>query len=113
MGAFAGGRRLWRLKTSTVVENGTTVLILEGRLGQGTAGELMAAAGPLVAGGALDLVIDLSRVDYLSSAALKVLESLAAGQTSRGGRLTLRAPSPAAQLSLELSGDELVQKKGH
>ena len=52
MGAFVGGRRLWRLKTTTVVENGTTVLILEGRLGQATAGELMAAAGPLVADGA-------------------------------------------------------------
>jgi len=106
MGAFVGGRRLWRLKSTTVVENGTTVLILEGRLGHATADELMAAAGPLVAGGALDLVIDLSGVDYLSSAALKVLESLAAGQSSRGGRLTLRAPSPAARLSLELSGDD-------
>lgn len=104
MGALAGGRRLWRLTSSTVVENGTTVLILEGRLGQATAGKLMAEAGPLVADGALDLVIDLSGVDYLSSAALQVLESLAARQSSRGGRLTLRAPSPAARLSLELSG---------
>jgi anti-anti-sigma factor len=105
MGAFRGGRRLWRLKTTTVVENGTTVLILEGRLGQATADEFMSAAGPLVASGVLDLVIDLSGVDYLSSAALKVLESLAAGQSSRGGRLTLRAPSPAVRLSLELAGD--------
>ena len=113
MGAFRGGRRLWRLKTATAVENGTTVLILEGRLGQATADELMEAAGPLVANGVLDLVIDLSGVDYLSSAALKVLESLAAGQASRGGRLTLRAPSPAARLSLELSGDELVRSKSH
>jgi anti-anti-sigma factor len=113
MGAFSGGRRLWRLTGTTTVENGTTVLILEGRLGHATAGELMAAAGPLVAGGTLDLVIDLSGVDYLSSAALKVLENLAAGQSNRGGRLTLRAPSPAARLSLELAGDALVQNKDH
>lgn len=113
MGAFAGGRRLWRLTSTTVVENGTTVLILEGRLGHATAGELMAAAGPLVSGGALDLVIDLSGVDYLSSAALKVLENLAARQSSRGGRLTLRMPSPAAQLSLELAGNALVRSQGH
>jgi anti-anti-sigma factor len=112
MGAFVVGRRLWRLKTTTVVENGTTVLILEGRLGHANASELEAAAGPLVANGALDLVIDLSGVDYLSSAALKVLKSVAAGQAGRGGRLTLRAPSPAARLSLELSGDELVRNKG-
>ena len=113
MGAFVGGRRLWRLTSTTVVENGTTVLILEGRLGQATAGELMAAASPLVADGGLDLVIDLSGVDYISSPALKVLQRLATGQSSRGGRLTLRAPSPAARLSLELSGDELVRNKGH
>ena len=104
---------MWRLTSTTVVENGTTVLILEGRLGQATARELMAAAGPLMAGGELDLIIDLSRVDYLSSAALKVLESLADTQSSRGGRLTLRAPSPAARLSLELAGDLLVRNKGH
>ena len=73
----------------------------------------MAAVNPLVAGGALDLVIDLSGVDYLSSAALRVLESFAEGQARRGGRLTLRAPSPAARLSLELSGDQLVRNKGH
>ena len=112
MGAFGGGRRLWRLTSTAVVENGTTVLILEGRLGQATAGELMAAAGPLAGDGARDLVIDLSGVDYLSSAALKVLESLAAGQASRGGRLTLRAPSPAARLSLELAGDVLERHLG-
>ena len=104
MGSFGGRRRLWRLTTTTAEEGGTTVLFLEGRLSHATAGELTAAARPIIAAGALDLVVDLSGVDYLSSTALKVLESLAAGQASRGGRLTLRAPQPAARLSLELSG---------
>ena len=113
MGASEGRRRLWRLTTTTAEEGGTTVLFLEGRLSHATAAELMAAARPIVAAGALDLVVDLSGVDYLSSAALKVLENLAAGQSSRGGRLTLRAPPPAARFSLELSGDLFVQNKGH
>ena len=112
MGTSGGRRRLWRLTTTTAEEGGTTVLFLEGRLSHATADELMAAARPIVAAGALELVIDLSGVDYLSSAALKVLESLAAGQSSRGGRLTLRAPPPAARLSLELSGDALVRNEG-
>lgn len=113
MGASEGRRRLWRLTTTTAEEGGITVLFLEGRLSHATAVELMAAARPIVAAGALDLVVDLSGVDYLSSAALKVLENLAAGQSSRGGRLTLRAPTPAARFSLELAGDLLVQNKGH
>ena len=85
-------------------ENGTTVLILEGRLSHMTAMEFEAAAKAVLRGGVPELVIDLSAVDYLSSAGLKVLENLSAAQKDNGARLTLRAPSPAARLSLELAG---------
>ena len=104
MGAMRGGTRLWKVDCRTSTLNGTTVLILEGRLGRATAGELKAAAGPLIAAGTPALVVDLSGVDYISSAALKVLEELAAAQSSQGRRLLLRAPSPAARLSLDLAG---------
>jgi anti-anti-sigma factor len=99
----ASRRRLWRLHTKTSVEQGTTVLFLEGRLGHAAAAELANLAGQprLDASG---MIIDLSGVDYLSSAALKVFQSLADGQSLAGGRLTLRAPSVAARLALELSG---------
>lgn len=96
--------RLWRLQTRTSAEQGTTVLFLEGRLGHASAAELDAVAGPLLAAVPTNLVIDLSGVDYLSSAALRVLEALAGGPSRIGGRLTLRSPSIAARLALELSG---------
>ena len=104
MGTLRGGRRLWRLTSTVAVEDGTIVLILEGRLGHVTVAELKAASDRVLAGGPPVLVLDLSGVDYLSSAALRVLKSLAEEQLARGSRLTLRAPSPAAQLSLALSG---------
>ena len=85
-------------------ENGTTVLILEGRLSHMTAAEFEAAAKAAIRGGVPELVIDLAAVDYLSSAGLRVLENLSAAQKDNGARLTLRAPSPAARLSLELAG---------
>lgn len=97
-------RRLWRLTTTSVVENGVAVLVLEGRLGHATAAELEAAAGRLLGQGASELVIDLSAVDYISSAALHVTEALADDLARRGGRLTLRAPSAPARLALELAG---------
>ena len=100
----ASRRRLWRLHTKASVEDGTTVLFLEGRLGHAAAAQLETAAGRLLAAAPADVVIDLSGVDYLSSAALKVFEALAAGESHRAGRLTLRAPSVAARLALELSG---------
>jgi anti-anti-sigma factor len=55
-------------------------------------------------------VIDLSGVDYLSSAALKVFASLADRHAQQGGGVRLRAPSTAARLALELSGlDRLIE----
>jgi anti-anti-sigma factor len=95
-----GVPRLWKLASRSGVENGTIVLYLEGRLGQATTAELRVAveAAGARAGG---LVIDLAGVDYLSSAAIKVFESL---QAEQGLELTFRAPSPAARVSLELAG---------
>ena len=100
MASKTGVPRLWKLGSRSGVENGTIVLYLEGRLGQATAAELRAAvegAGPRAG----CLVLDLAGVDYLSSAAIKVFESL---QAEQGFELRFRAPSPAARVSLELAG---------
>ena len=96
--------RQWHFASSAVTENGSIVLVLQGRIGHAAAGDLEAAAKAAVSGALRDLVLDLSGVEYLSSAGLKVLEALAAAQKDRGATLSLRAPSPAARLSLELSG---------
>jgi anti-anti-sigma factor len=55
-------------------------------------------------GGVSRIVIDLSGVDYLSSAALKVFQSFADRSAQNGGQMRLRAPSDAARFALELSG---------
>ena len=104
MAPKTGVPRLWKLRSRTSVENGTLVLILEGRLGQATANDLRAAIESARNGQSSDLVIDLARVDYLSSAAIKVFEDLGEG------RLTFRSPSPAARLSLEFAGFSLGTK---
>jgi anti-anti-sigma factor len=96
--------RLWKLNTRLSVESEANVLTLDGRLGHASAGELRAAADAATAAAARDLVIDLAAVDYLSSAAIKVLEALAAEQAARGHQLLVRGPSPAARLSIELAG---------
>ena len=94
---------VWRLCSRTVADNGTIVLVLAGRLSNATAAELKAIAAA-EADPAKDLVIDLASVDYLSSAALKVSADLAAELADRGRVLTVRSPSPAARLSLQLAG---------
>ena len=96
-------RRLWRLHTKILVESGVPILFVEGRLGHAVTAELEAVVLQH-ASGATDVVIDLSGVDYLSGAALKVFEALADRQAKAGGRLRLRAPSVAARLALERAG---------
>ena len=107
MPGSADGRQLstpvWRLCSRTVADNGTIVLVLEGRLGHASASQLK-AMGEGAAQGSKDVVLDLAAVDYLSSASLKVIADLAAELADRGGVLTVRSPSPAARLSLELAG---------
>jgi anti-anti-sigma factor len=109
-GATVGSRddrrrgRLWRLSVTCSRSESHAILLLEGRLGHSTASELKAAAGPLVAEGVSNLVLDLSRVDYLSSAALQILERLSLDLEVQGGRLTLRAPADPVRVALELFG---------
>ena len=96
-------RRLWRLHTKTAVEHGNRVLFVEGRIGHDAADELEAVLSH-TSDGVSTVVIDLSGVDYLSSAALKVFQSGADRLSRNGGSLRLRAPSVAARFALELSG---------
>ena len=98
------GRRLWRLHINAAVEGGIPVLFVEGRLGHDAAAELEKIAARHPPDASANVVIDLSEVDYLSSAALKVFAMLAERLSVDGGRLRLRAPSVAARLALELAG---------
>ena len=91
------------MQTRTAAEPGSLILFVEGRLGHAAAIELESVMGqcPIRAE---KMIIDLSGVDYLSSAVLKLFEARAERQLQKGGRLLLRAPSIAARLALDLSG---------
>ena len=102
--ARGSGRRLWRLVTKTSIEGGSPVLFVEGRLGHVAAAELEAAVNRHLSDAAGDVIIDMSGVDYVSSASLKLLAALADRVSEKGGRLRLRAPSVSARLALELAG---------
>jgi anti-anti-sigma factor len=97
--------RLWGLSMAQRRAENEAILLLVGRLGHTTVPELEAAARQLIADGVSNLVLDLSRVDYLSSAALGVIERLAGDLAGKGGRLTLRDPAVPVRVTLELSGD--------
>ena len=80
------------------------MLYVEGRLGHAASAELETTVLHHAQAAPANVIIDLAGVDYLSSAALRVLEALAVRLSDEGRRLRLRGPSVAARLALELSG---------
>lgn len=105
-------RRLWRFQTKTAVELCGPVLLIEGRLSHESARELEAIACRHASDATGDVTFDLSGVDYISSASLRVFQGLADRQSQKGARLWLRSPSFVARLALELSGLEVLLDSG-
>jgi anti-anti-sigma factor len=90
------------------------ILLLTGRLGRTTAAEFEAATRQVLKEGATRVVLDLSQVDYLSGAALRIIEQLSGELAGKGGRLVLRDPAVPVRLALELSGSlaECIESQG-
>ena len=78
-------------------------LRLSGRLGAPTAGALTRALDEVVRSGRTQVVLDCSRVDYVSSAGLAALEGAAERMREAGGALVLRGFHDAVRASLEVS----------
>jgi anti-anti-sigma factor len=105
--ASAGGRNAretWRFVAASTVEGGETVLRLEGRIGHSGAVLLKRAGERILDRGVDRLALDLSGVDYMSSAGLRAIEDLAAALEERSGRLRLVNATDAVRIVLDLSG---------
>lgn len=81
-----------------------TVLALAGRLDGLASPSLEQRADAVFTAGARALVLDLAKLDYVSSAGLRVFLTAAKKFKSAGGRATFVALSPAVREVFELSG---------
>ena len=75
-----------------------------GRLDNASAGVHRVAIQELLAGEAASLAVDLSELDYVSSAGLQVLLLAAKAAKAKGGGLTLLSPKPHILEVLKLTG---------
>ena len=75
-----------------------------GRLAKEEADGLLASIAPGLAGGVRGLLLDLSEVDYMTSAALGVVISMLQKVRSGGGRMAVAAPGERVHLLLEVAG---------
>jgi anti-anti-sigma factor len=84
--------------------NSTTVLALTGRLDGLASPGLEQKVDALIAAGARALVFDLSRLDYASSAGLRVFLTSAKKLKAAGGQASFAALTPSIREIFELSG---------
>jgi anti-anti-sigma factor len=94
----------WRFVATSTVEDGETVLKLEGRVGHNGAALLKRAGERILDRGVDRLALDLGGVDYMNSAGLRAIEDLAAALEERSGRLRLVNATDAVRIVLDLSG---------
>jgi anti-anti-sigma factor len=81
-----------------------TILSVTGRVDSHTAPELDAAFRRQLAKHALRLVLDMSEIQYMSSAGLRVLLAVLKEVRSESGDLQLRSPKGNVKEVLDLSG---------
>jgi anti-sigma B factor antagonist len=89
------------LQFAPVSEGAVQVVELAGRLDQATAAQFDAKIAALPAG---NVVLDLAKLDYISSAGLRSVLGALKRLGAAGGKLALAAPSPAVSELFEISG---------
>jgi anti-anti-sigma factor len=94
----------WRLRATPRVSNGICTFTLDGRLGTRGGADLLEAVIPALDGGHRDLLLDLTGVDYASSAGLLALDAVSGKTFAVGGTLVLCGVSEPVRLALELAG---------
>lgn len=92
------------MQITETTQPGATILALVGRLDGVSSPALEQRVEAALAAGATALVFDLSKLDYVSSAGLRVFLSSAKKFKNAGGRVTFAAlPAPIREV-FELSG---------
>lgn len=94
----------WRAEFEHREVAGVLVLVVGGRLGNRSGPDAERAFSAAIGAANRGIVLDLSRVDYLSGATLRVIER-AAGELGRKGRpLVLCGLQEPVRLTLQVSG---------
>ena len=86
------------------VINGRTVLNIEGRLDASTVGSVHDKLMDTIESDAKDILINLSKVNYVSSAGLKTLIYASKSMKKTGGELSLCSLHDNVQKVFEISG---------
>ena len=95
---------VWFLRTSGQEHGAVRVVIVEGRVSHSTAAELGHALAHPDANGLRAIVVDLTGVDYINGAGLRVFETTAALLNQVNVNLLVCGLQPPVQAAFDLAG---------
>jgi stage II sporulation protein AA (anti-sigma F factor antagonist) len=94
----------WALTLASEPADGARVVRVKGRLGTATSGALIEALVTAIDAGERCLVLDLSDVDYASSAGLLALDAVSGRMELAGGRFVLCGLMEPVRMAFDLAG---------
>ena len=98
------------MKTEVQQENNTTIVNVTGSVDALTAAELSKALTTQIAEGQANLVVDLTGVEFISSAGLRTLLGAVKETRSNGGDLRIISTNPGVDKVLKMSGFNNIAK---
>ncbi|HET9588002.1 MAG TPA: STAS domain-containing protein [Anaerolineales bacterium] len=98
------------MKTEVRHESDVTVVTVDGSVDALTAPDLARAIIDEIAEGRVDLVVDLTGVEFMSSAGLRTLLGAVKESRSHGGDLRIASTNPGVDKVLKMSGFHTIAK---
>lgn len=90
--------------SSVDLDNGVRLVSLEGRLDIAGTAEIDVKFNAFVAGEKSRVLVDLSKVDYISSIGIRLLLGAAKARKNKGGKVVLCAAHPLVARVIETAG---------
>ena len=101
------------MEIKTSYQDQVAVVTIEGSIDALTSGEVSAYLAGQISRGYLHMILDLSQVEYMSSAGLRaIMEGLKASRQA-GGDLRLATPQPGVEKVLRMAGFPSIMKSYH
>ena len=100
----AGEGIVWYLRTSEETLGPVRLVVVEGRVSSATAAELGRVLTGQPRDGLRAVIVDMSGVDYINGAGLRVFEAAAARFNGSTGELVVCGLRPAVQAAFRLAG---------
>ena len=98
------------MKTEVRRENDISVVSVSGSVDALTAAELAGVIAEQIADGHVNLVVDLTNVEFMSSAGLRTLLGAVKETRSNGGDLRIASTNPGIDKVLKMSGFHNIAK---